>query len=930
MQYSNCFKNRKATVIAAAVFLLLPAMAAAQKTIVQYLSGTDKDHTVTWDFYCNSGYNSGKWTTIQVPSNWEQQGFGSYNYYREDSSKQEQGLYKYQFKPSAAWRGKKVQIVFEGSMTDTEVKINGHLAGPIHQGGFYEFKYDITALLKPEGDNLLEVKVNRHSANESVNQAERKADFWLFSGIFRPVYLEVLPTTNIGRVAVDAKDNGDCNVSVFIDHPQPNQIAEAQLQQLNGVLVDKPFELKANDSLVLSHHFRNIKTWDPEQPNLYNIVISIKEQGKLIHTVTQRIGFRTAELRVHDGFYVNGKKVIFKGVCRHSEWPETGRTLSREIHLMDIGLMKQMNMNAVRMSHYPPDKLFLDLCDSLGLFVLDELTGWQAMYDTTVGRKLVKELVVRDVNHPSIVIWDNGNEGGFNRALDNDYQVYDPQKRLVIHPWEKFNGTDTKHYPDFNYIVNSVLYGKDVFFPTEFMHGLFDGGHGAGLDDFWNEMMKHPYAAGGFLWSLHDEGIMRKDRHDSIDVAGNSAPDGIVGPHREKEGSFYTIKEIWAPVQIGAKILPVKFDGKLLVENRYIFTNLSQCSFQWKLVQFPGVTDIATIPKISANGTASKISLSPGEKGWLDLQLKEIPSAADALYLTALDPDKKEIFTWSWALNKPAKTAVKNVPKIAAKADFVVVKNDSSFIITANGTAFSFNKSTGFLSGVFNGRQNISISNGPSLAGTVQTLTDFKTYQQDSDFVVEPVYKGESFFAVKWFFRQGKLPRLTYQYKMKEESDFIGITFNYPEEKIIGMRWLGRGPYHVWKNRLKGLQLGVWQKAYNNTITGEAWNYPEFKGWHAETNWVTIQNSEAPFTIYAAKEPLFFQMLQPAKAKASFNNNNTYPSFPGNTIGFFTAISPIGTKFQPASVMGPQSQKDMQLNYTPYSGELLFDCGLMK
>eukprot|EP01035_Chromulina_nebulosa_P052281 gene52281-71291_t len=164
------------------------------------------------------------------------------------------------------------------------------------------------------------------------------------------------------------------------------------------------------------------------------------------------------------------------------------------------------------MSHYPPDQHFLDACDSLGLFVLDELTGWQAKYDTIAGPPLIKELVERDVNHPCVVMWANGNEGGWNRALDNDFHLYDPQKRLVYHPWEKFNGTDTKHYPDFNYVVNSSLYNKEVFFPTEFMHGLYDGGHGAGLDDFWNAMIKHPHAAGGFLWSFADEGIVRMDK----------------------------------------------------------------------------------------------------------------------------------------------------------------------------------------------------------------------------------------------------------------------------------------------------------------------------------------------------------------------------------------------------------------------------------
>jgi len=108
--------------------------------------------------------------------------------------------------------------------------------------------------------------------------------------------------------------------------------------------------------------------------------------------------------------------------------------LKRDIQPAGYSPDKDMNMNAVRMSHYPPDKEFLDLCDSLGLFVLDELTGWQAAYDTVTGRRLVKELVVRDVNHPSIVLWDNGNEGGWNRALDHDYALYDPQKKTCDPP----------------------------------------------------------------------------------------------------------------------------------------------------------------------------------------------------------------------------------------------------------------------------------------------------------------------------------------------------------------------------------------------------------------------------------------------------------------------------------------------------------------
>ena len=191
-------------------FLLMFCLVKAQQTEKLYLSGTGNDNTVNWDFFCTEGMNSGKWTTIPVPSNWELQGFGKYNYGfdKEVNKGKEQGLYKYKFNVPSDWKNKQINIVFEGSMTDTEVKINGKSAGEIHQGSFYVFRYDISKLVKVGSDNLLEVNVSKHSANQSVNEAERKADFWIFGGIFRPVYLEALPQNHIDRVQIDAKANG--------------------------------------------------------------------------------------------------------------------------------------------------------------------------------------------------------------------------------------------------------------------------------------------------------------------------------------------------------------------------------------------------------------------------------------------------------------------------------------------------------------------------------------------------------------------------------------------------------------------------------------------------------------------------------------------------------------------------------------------------
>src|SRR5215218_6235238 len=188
---------------------------AQQKAIV-YLSGTDNKNTVAWDFYCTGGRNSGVWTKIQVPSQWEQQGFGAYNYGRDYKTygknfrfADEKGMYKYSFDVPLSWKGKEVFIVFDGSMTDTEVKINGKSAGAVHQGAFYRFKYNITDKLIFGKPNLLEATVSKMSADASVNNAERLADYWIFGGIFRPVFLEAVPQSFIDYVAIDAKANGD-------------------------------------------------------------------------------------------------------------------------------------------------------------------------------------------------------------------------------------------------------------------------------------------------------------------------------------------------------------------------------------------------------------------------------------------------------------------------------------------------------------------------------------------------------------------------------------------------------------------------------------------------------------------------------------------------------------------------------------------------
>lgn len=898
-------------------FLFFFYQGIAQKTEIKFLSGTDAANTVEWDFYCTDGRNSGKWTKIPVPSNWELQGFGTYNYghdWRDKSKKLgiEHGLYKYEFNVPTKWKGKTVNIVFDGSMTDTQVKINGKVAGEIHQGAFYRFKYDISNLLKYGKTNMLEVDVAKHSSNESVNRAERQADFWIFGGIFRPVFLEVLPEIHLTRTAIDAKSDGSVNILVETNNSKSDYSVSVELFGLDGEKAGNEVLAsieKGENTKIISGKFENVKAWNPEWPNLYNIKITLKSEDKILHEVSERIGFRTVELRKHDGFYINGEKVVFKGVCRHSFWPETGRCLSEENHLTDIALMQEMNMNSVRMSHYVPDKRFLELCDSLGLFVLDEVTGWQDSYDTIVGPKLVKETVLRDHNHPCVVVWDHGNEGGWDFANEKGFHEYDIQKRPVIYPWLLRNGVDTYHYPEFNFAIGRNVFGNDPFMATELLHGLYDGGIGAGLQEYWRSYQSSPLHAGGFLWVFTDEAVLRTDLPGEVfDADGNHAPDGILGPHREKEGSFYTVKEIWSPVQVEPVNVNRKWDGKLLLKNKFIYTNLSECSFNWQALK---TTVGSSAKEVVGSGTLKGPAAKPGETVLVETGCSSALQTADLFLFTATDHRRKELYTWSWPVVQPDEKAAGFLAGVNNENKIDELVTETNIVVKCGNLEITFNKADGTIGEIKNSRGKVSFTGGPVPAGVASKVEGVKWGSDiNSDYKIEVLYSdypGKIVWTIK---KNGLLGLEAGPLKSAKDVHFIGISFNYPEEKCTGIKWMGRGPYRVWKNRLKGSNLGVWEKAYNNTITGESFNelvYPEFKGYHGNLYWATLKTTESDFTVISETPNLYFQLFKPAKPKHVAGG--TYPPFPEGDLSFLYEIPAIGTKFKQADALGPKSQK---------------------
>lgn len=904
-----------------------------------YLSGTGTDYTRTWEFYCSKGQNSGKWKSIEVPSCWELQGFGEYTYGRYYTIKgakpsDETGIYRYRFLTPDCGKNDRIKLFFDGVMTDAEVRVNGNPAGQIHQGAFYRFSYDITSLLKAEGENLLEVKVAKQSANKSVNAAERRADWWLYGGIYRPVWLEVVPDVSMEHFILDARADGSLRASVRMAGNAEGHVLAVSIRGLKDGKPLRTLQGKEQVSCPLATSGReteftckwsDVKVWNTEAPELYVARLELKDRsGNVIQVREERIGFRTIEFFPQDGIYLNGTRLIVKGINRHSFSVDGGRTTSAAMSRQDALLIKEMNMNAVR-SHYPPDEHFLDMCDSLGLVYIDELSGWHGRYDTETGARLVREMVERDVNHPSVILWSNGNEGGWNTDNDSLFCKYDKfQRRHVIHPWADFDGLDTHHYPAYLTGVARFTNGYKVFMPTEFMHAMYDQGGGAGLRDFWDRWMTNPMFAGGFIWVFCDEAPKRSDRGGVLDSDGSNAPDGVVGPRREKEGSFYAIRSQWSPVQIKPLLITEYFDGSFFVSNEYIYTNLKDCRMTYEVLSCD-IPMQGAVSRILARGEVTLPALSPGETGKARFSLPASFAEGDVLKLEAFDRDGHCICDWSFPIRLANPYFQRHLAQVSTGLSGNTVSarnNGKEIVLKSEKVSVTFDAATGMILRVLSGNTEIPLTNGPVAVGMKMLYQPASSYvRQDSEEAVFCArYKGGADSIVWRLTSQGLLYMDAVLLNrasggggfddafMDTEVYNLGLTFSYPERICKGMKWLGRGPYRVWKNRIPGTNYGIWHKDYNNTVTGESYDnlvYPEFKGYHANMYWATFESDTAPFTVYSRTDGIFYRVFTPEEPKGSAKR--TMPEFPEGDISFLLDIPAI-CSFKPIEQQGPNSQ----------------------
>lgn len=580
------------------------------------------------DFYKPS-YFVGNWANIEVPGNWERQGFGYPIYVNETyefddklfefkknppfvpHKYNEVGSYRRTFTIDEDWADRRVVFCCEGASSFYYIWINGELVG-YNQGSKTPSEWDITPYIK-EGENVVAMEVYRWSSGSYLECQ----DMWRISGIERDVYLYSTPKVHIADYKVtstldkETYKNGEFQLNVKLGGDlTPNTQVKYTLFDAAGkvVLSDVAKAKETNNIQFNAKSIKNVAAWSAEYPNLYSLTVDLLDGNQSTHLTGAKIGFRTSEIK--DGrFHINGVPILVKGVNRH-EHSQKGRTVSKELMLKDIQLMKQNNINTVRNAHYPTHPYWYELCNEYGLYVIDEAnieshgmgygpetlakdaTWLVAHLDRT------KRMYERSKNHPSIVIWSLGNEAGNGPNFEKTYdwlKSVDPRPVQYERAEENYN-TDIycRMYRPIEDLLDYVA-RKDIYRPfimCEYMHAM--GNSVGGLKDYWEVFENNPMAQGGCIWDWVDQAYYEVDElgkwfytyggdYGPKDVPsfGSFNSNGLISALREPHPHLKEVKAVYQNIKTTATNLDkLEFE----VKNWYNFTDLSNYKLSWEMV----------------------------------------------------------------------------------------------------------------------------------------------------------------------------------------------------------------------------------------------------------------------------------------------------------------------------------------------------------
>jgi beta-galactosidase len=536
-------------------------------------SYADTPEGVAADFY-KENFNDRNWSTINVPGNWEIQGFSD-PLFRNVSTPfnpeppkvpreyNPTGSYRRFFHLPADWKGKQVFLRFEKVASASFVWINGKEVG-YNEGGQEPAEYNITRYLKA-GRNTLAVMVTKYSDGYYLEDQ----DYWRLAGIFDKVWLFAAPpvhlfdwfaTTDLDENYLDALLSLSVDIKNYTGNLVENYTLRATLynnkQKAVRTMTSQNFSVlpSSKHTVRFSDEVMNPDKWSAEFPNLYTLVFELlNASGKTEEIISGRIGFKETEIR-NQVFYLNGMPVKLNGINSHMQHPDLGHTMNKETIMRDFNLLKQFNINCVRTSHYPPVNEYLDLADEYGIYIVDEtgdeshateyvseLPEWEAMY-----RERVQKMVLRDRNHPCILFWSAGNESGEGEnicTVIEEGKKLDPTRywmyggNAFTHPCEDIIGP--RYFTPFEMValVGMVPESEDPrpSFMDEYLSVAGNGG--GGLDDYWEMFYAYPRSMGGAIWDFVSPGLREKviALHDA---SPNKVPVHVMGRAGLVPGKF--------------------------------------------------------------------------------------------------------------------------------------------------------------------------------------------------------------------------------------------------------------------------------------------------------------------------------------------------------------------------------------------------------
>jgi beta-galactosidase len=536
------------------------------------------------DSFAATGLNDNAWASIPVPWNWEMAGFSKPTYDNPDDAV---GLYRRKVDIPASFAGKTVIWHFEGVWDSAEIFINGKRAG-YHESGFTAFDMDVTKFVQAGKRNLLAVRVCKNTPSDDLDTG----DYWSLGGIYRDTYLIAVNPSHIRNIKVvthlDSQNtNATLGISVGETQAAPGEMKlhaelfHADGTRVAGVAMDDQTDVQRAEGGVMQLRAEVPKPllWSAEKPNLYYAVLTLSVAGKVVERVQERFGFR--EIQIKNGVVLwNGTPIKCTGTCRHEEWAALGHALNENAWRTDLKLMKGCNINAVRTSHYNHAGRFLELCDEVGIYVLDEVPAcWCNLSDPTLKYAFVqrtRETLDRDQNKPCVLAWSLANESGYgpNAAAMLQYvKANDPTRPAFVSqcgPWNNplIDFVDT-HYPSIEEVkrlASDPMRKTTPVVMTEQPHIFYvrDGlTYDYGEKDYWGQVLASNWSVvwptdsilGSFIWEWQDQGIADKFPDSGRDSSGlrDNNNKGIVDGYRNVKPEYWNIKMVYSPVTTEAR-----------------------------------------------------------------------------------------------------------------------------------------------------------------------------------------------------------------------------------------------------------------------------------------------------------------------------------------------------------------------------------------